>query len=410
MRRNKKTVLLGLILPLLLTGCRFEYDPEYIRNELIHQLTEPEDIVEPFIGFSQEDVQDPDNLLLQLEPEELEDYVSEYSRYNCYHYFDTLSPSERLIYRAYEYALDHGYPYIWFDNRLTEDLQYTGFDILQLFALDSPLVEQNISQTSTVYTVTHSVYEIQTAVESYTSVHIDHFTPERLKNKQAAIMEARRIMIGVSEDWTQREKAEYFYDFLGEAIRYETDIPGEEYLYTALCQDRTNCDGYTNAFALLCSLAQIPCIEINSDTPREEEGHTWNAVFLEGKWVHVDTTGAPDDVYSECENRCQTRIYFGFSDALLEEEIQYAPLVPDCPEGLSPVLHLSSNAVPDFDRRLKEAFSENDRKFAIVLVDQGDLEDCITDELVNELNFDLYYLYYPTAEGKTVYYFFNDSD
>ena len=57
---------------------------------------------------------------------------------------------------------------------------------------------------------------------------------------------------------------------------------------------------------------------------------------------------------------------------------------------------------------MEAAFEENDNKVAVFLVDEGDLEKQITQELVNELGFAVYYLHYETAEGKTVYYLFNN--
>lgn len=407
MMKTKKWLLLLVTVSLLLSGCNYEAIVDDVMHDLAHQLTEPEDVVEPFIGFAATEAEKTDELL-QLKPEELQNYTSEYSSYNTYHYFQNLNDSEKLVYHAYEYALDHGYPQIWFDERLTDSLEWTGFDILQFLALDSALVEQNISQNSSGYTVTHSVLNIQTAMESYTCVYMDHFTQERMERKQDAVSQARQIIDGLPGDWTDREKSEYFFDYLGENVAYETDIPGEEYLYTALCQGRTNCDGYANAFALLCRLSDIPCIEINSDTPDDEEGHTWNAVYLEDKWVHVDATGAVDDVTSECENCREERTYFGFPDALLDEWIEYADLVPVCPEGLTPILQIPSGKIENFTDKVKEAFKENDRKLVVILVDEGDLEDQVTGELATELDCDLHYIYYETAEGKMVYYLFND--
>ena len=223
-----------------------------------------------------------------------------------------------------------------------------------------------------------------------------------------AVSKARQIVDVLPGDLSDREKSEYFFDYLGENVVYETDIPGEEYLYTGLCEKRTNCDGYANAFALLCHMADIPCIEINSDTPDDEEGHTWNAVYLEDKWVHVDATGAVDDVTSESENCREERVYFGFPDALLDERIEYADLVPSCLEGLTPMLQIASGEIENFTDKVKEAFDENDGRLAVILVDEGDLEDQITEDLATELDCDLYYIYYETAEGKTVYYLFND--
>ena len=404
MKRVMLTLI--LILSLLLTGC----DYEAIMNEAVHevanQLTEPEEVVEPFIGFSETDAEKTDQLL-QLEPEEVRDYESRYSMYNSYTYFAHLNDSEKLLYRAYEYALDEALPYFWVDDRLLQDMEWTEFEVLEMLALDSAVVEQNVSIANRGYTVTHTVLNVETASESYTAIYVENFSRERLKHKEEAIRKAKDELSKMTAI-TAREQAEYIYDFLGTNVTYETDIEGEEYLYTAICEGRTNCDGYTNAFALMCALTDIPCIEINSDTPEGEEGHTWNAVYLEDRWVHVDATGAEQDVDAECENRKEERIYFGLPDALLEDPVQYADMIPACPEGLTPVVHIPSGAVENFEEKVEAAFKENDNKVAVFLVDEGDLEKQITQEMVNELGFAVYYLHYETAEGKTVYYLFNN--
>lgn len=404
MKRVMLTVM--LILSLLLTGCDYEAIIDEVVHEVANQLTDPEDVVEPFIGFSETDAEKTDQLL-QLEPEEVRDYESRYSMYNSYTYFAHLNDSEKLLYRAYEYALDEALPYFWVDDRLLQDMERTEFEVLEMLALDSAVVEQNVSIANRGYTVTHTVLNVETASESYTTIYVENFSRERLKHKEEAIRKAKDELSKMTAI-TAREQAEYIYDFLGTNVTYETDIEGEEYLYTAICEGRTNCDGYTNAFALMCALSDIPCIEINSDTPEGEEGHTWNAVYLEDRWVHVDATGAEQDVNAECENRKEERIYFGLPDALLEDPVQYADMIPACPEGLTPVVHIPSGAVENFEEKVEAAFEENDNKVAVFLVDEGDLEKQITQELVNELGFAVYYLHYETAEGKTVYYLFNN--
>lgn len=409
--KTKKILLpVVLILSLLLSGCNHEAIIDNALLELAQQLTEPEDVVEPFIGFAREDVEDVEDLH-QLEPEMLQNYISEYSRYNTYSYFQHLNDTEKLVYRAYEYAMDHGYPYTWFDIRLTDGIEWSVFDILQFLALDSALVDQNISQSIQVKTVTHSVLNIQTAKETYATVYMDHFTLKRLERKQQAMSEARVILEDVSPSWTDRQKAEYFYDYLGDNIiyyEYENEVRGDEYLYSALCRGTANCDGYTNAFALLCHMENIRCIEINSDTPLGEVGHTWNAVYLDDQWVYVDCTAAESDLSAACENRRRERIYFGFPDALLQYAVLHRDMLPDCSVGLTPILHIPSGKIEDFDKQVKAAFQENNRECAVILVDEGDLEDQITEDLATKLNFDLYYVHYETAEGKTVYYLFND--
>ena len=409
MKMKKILIALGLILSLLLSGCDYQAIVEDYANKLVHQMTEPEDVVEPFIGFSETEVDDSEQLR-QLQPEELQNYTSRYSDYNTYTYFEHLNDAEKLLYHAYEYALDEALPCFWIDDRLLEGMNRTAFEVLEFFSLDSAVVEQNFSLSSGGYDVTHSILNVETARESYTTIYVDDFTREKLQHKEEAIAKAKEILSALPAEATARETAEYFFDYLGKNVIYEADIPAEEYLYAALCLGKTNCDGYTNAFALLCSMAHISCIEIDNDAPEGEEGHTWNMVYLEDRWVHVDATAAEYDVTAECENRRQERIYFGFPDELLEDRIMYADLLPSCPEGLTPVLHIPSGDAVDFTQKVKQSFRENDRKVAVILVDEGDLEDQITEDLATELECDLEYVYYETVEGKMVYYLFNGED
>ena len=59
----KKTMLIfSLILCLLLTGCDYEAIIDEVVHEVANQLTEPEDVVEPFIGFSETDAEQTDQL------------------------------------------------------------------------------------------------------------------------------------------------------------------------------------------------------------------------------------------------------------------------------------------------------------------------------------------------------------
>lgn len=407
MKKGIRTLAMVLLLTVLLSGCDYEAIGNSVKNELANMLTDPADMVEPFVGFASKEVEDMD-LLRQVEPQELEAYVSQYGSYNTYTYFEALNDSEKLVYKAYEYALDQALPCIWIDDRLLPDLQRSSFDILQFLALDSAVVGQNLHQRQGGYTISHSILNVETAYEAYTSIYVENFEADKLRRQDEAIAKARDILSQMPQNLTDRQKVEYFYDWLGKNLVYETDIEGEDYLYTALCQGKTNCDGYTNTMALLCSLSDIPCVEKNSDTPEGEEGHTWNAVFIEGKWVNVDATAARHDIESDCENRRQERVYFGFGDSLLTEQVLWADLVPSCPQGLSSVLHISSGEIEDFTRQIQSAFEENDDKFAVILVDEGDLEKQINEDLATDLGFDLHFMHYETAEGKTAYYLFND--
>lgn len=400
----KKTLfLLVLLLSIFLSGCDSEASVDSTVSDPTHQITEPKKEVEPFIGFAETEVKSADQLR-QLKPEELRNYTSQYSDYNTYTYYQHLNDTEKLVYHAYEYAMDEGLPYFWVDDRLLQGLERSTFQILEFLSLDSAVVEQNIARVEDSNTVPHTS-------ETYTTIYVEDFTKKRLKNKNQAILDAKIVLSQLNghEAYSHRELAEYFYDYLGGCVGYIADVESDEYLYSGLRNGDTNCDGFANAFALMCILTDIPCIEINSDTPPGEIGHTWNMVYLENKWVHVDATGSGDDVWSLCDNRSNGEwVYFGFPDALLKERILYADLLPACPEGLTSVEEISSVRVQDFGIKVKNAFLENDNKYAIILLDQGELDDQTASELATELEFDLYYIFYETAEGKMVYYLFND--
>ncbi len=68
----------------------------------------------------------------------------------------------------------------------------------------------------------------------------------------------------------------------------------------ALLNGEAVCEGYADAFYLLCSLAGIPARYQGYDIRGErggEDGHIWNLVQIGGAWVMVDTTWDDSEEY-----------------------------------------------------------------------------------------------------------------
>ena len=65
--------------------------------------------------------------------------------------------------------------------------------------------------------------------------------------------------------------------------------------YGALFAGQAVCDGYAEAFLLLCKCAEIPCIFVTGTAAGQ--AHAWNLVQLGGQWYHVDC--AWDDLRQE---------------------------------------------------------------------------------------------------------------
>lgn len=412
MYRTKLLIPLILGLSVLLSGCVYEVIGNTDASVPLDQTTAPEQttvtttVKEPFVGFAETDVKS-EGELVKLQAEELEDYISEYRLYNAYHYYQHLNDSEKLVYRAYEYALDHGLPRIWVDNRLMDGMRRSELEILEFLTLDSAMVEQNINRYQGEFTVFDAVFND----EMYTSIYVEDFSKNRLRNKRNALREAQNVVYQLQglDALPGQYFAEYFYDYLGSCVSYQEDVPNDEYLYSTFHYGKTNCDGYANAFALMCGVADIPCIEVKTDTAPGQVGHTWNIVYLDGKWVHVDATGAEDDLNSPCKNREKHRINFGFPDKLVENRMIYEDILPDCPHGVNQILYASSQGIPGFVSLVVNEFKSNNWEFAIVLLGSGHMDEQTLDELVTALNCDLQYTYHQTAKGKVVYYLFNDN-
>ena len=79
---------------------------------------------------------------------------------------------------------------------------------------------------------------------------------------------------------------------LGETHFSEADLVSRS-AYGALCQGKSVCSGYAQAFQALCRAVELPCWTVygtvaGEGTEREE--HVWNAVLVDGEVYYVDCT------------------------------------------------------------------------------------------------------------------------
>lgn len=69
---------------------------------------------------------------------------------------------------------------------------------------------------------------------------------------------------------------------------YGEDGSAPHTAYGALIEGKAVCDGYAEAFLLLCNAADIPCLLVSGTA--EGIPHAWNLVFADGHWYHTDCT------------------------------------------------------------------------------------------------------------------------
>ena len=123
--------------------------------------------------------------------------------------------------------------------------------------------------------------------------------------KTASLSEREKQVLSEAEDLvsgasgTDLEKERYFFDRLCERITYtsQEDESGEkDTAVGALLNGRADCDGYSDAMLLCCSLAGIPCRFLHSRAlrsmqPGSEAGsHLCNLIFVKDAWLFCDVT------------------------------------------------------------------------------------------------------------------------
>ena len=117
----------------------------------------------------------------------------------------------------------------------------------------------------------------------------------RLNSREQAALSAAMQIAG-SVSGTPLEQERQLHDWLCRHVTYtRNDGPyGEnDNAIGALLNGQADCDGYADAFYLLCTLAGIPCRHVHgvaTDTDGTRGNHMWNAVRLDGKWTMVDVT------------------------------------------------------------------------------------------------------------------------
>jgi len=157
---------------------------------------------------------------------------------------------------------------------------------------------------------------------------LDYFrqsSSEAQSNDPDIIKLSETITAGISSDY---EKARAIHDWVAGNIWYDADwiigtsivekLPGE-FNWSATCVLRNNrgiCTGYSNLAAALLRAAGIPARLMNGLSGGG--AHTWNEVFVDGRWINMDVQGDSKNYYQNGEYSPQQipeNIYFDMPDA-----------------------------------------------------------------------------------------------
>lgn len=109
---------------------------------------------------------------------------------------------------------------------------------------------------------------------------------------------------------SEYEHALWLHDWLLDQLEYDHNLKWSS-AESALTRHSGTCQAYKSAYARLLTAAGIE----NYETLDTYDGHTWNAVKMDGQWYQVDCTW--DDSDSTYSNVAARHLYFGLSDELM---------------------------------------------------------------------------------------------
>ena len=112
-------------------------------------------------------------------------------------------------------------------------------------------------------------------------------------------------------DGSEYAMALYLHDWLLGQLEYDKSLKYSS-AESALTRGLGTCQAYESAYSKLLTAANIE----NEETRDTGDGHTWNAMKIDGQWCQVDCTW-DDTSENYYENLDQRHLYFGLSDELM---------------------------------------------------------------------------------------------
>ena len=126
--------------------------------------------------------------------------------------------------------------------------------------------------------------------ENFTNYYeyLDYFAVSAAmpENYQAPFDFIQPVIAEVEQMDTDAEKVEYLNDYLCTLLAYKKGkTAGVTRTFAQHSGElQAACGSYARAFKFLCGAADIPCFTISTDN------HTWNMVYVDGHWLHVDVS------------------------------------------------------------------------------------------------------------------------
>lgn len=148
----------------------------------------------------------------------------------------------------------------------------------------------------------NSFTDLKTAIHygsGQITINITHLYSDEQINKINAEVD-RLMKILVNKEATDYENIKSIHDYLINNTKYDQSEEADQMaihpsaLASGLLFDHlARCNGYTDTMAIFLTRLGIKNYKIattSEDISYESTGHVWNAVYFDGKWLHLDLT------------------------------------------------------------------------------------------------------------------------
>lgn len=316
---------------------------------------------------------------ISLGKEEVLGYSSKYSDTMTGYFKAQLDENETYIYNAFMYASENGYSDIFlpedvFDNGSYDRLQELEY-VITFLSCDSPFVAHNYTTNSKL---TGNVEQF--AGKSYHHIQLETLGEEYKARREAAYEKAKSVVASIPSDCdTDKQKAQYLYNYVAENSVYVTDGYSTRNVPIAdlLIDGKAICDGYADTVTTLFNMAGIETASANGVNTEKNQGHTVNFAKLDGEYYYFDASA--DSIANE--KGFKPAFCFGMSWEEVCDSFTFADEFANrCPKAEKSLLSDSIDIV------ISDNSEETVKKAAELLKSGGDtgiiakFDESITDE------------------------------
>ena len=167
------------------------------------------------------------------------------------------------------------------------------FDNPRVFFLEVPKLSLVTETKTSFFSKEYNVNIVAQENETYLS---SQFPTEAIVN--SAINDIKRVASQLkmeTEGYSQIDKIKFVHDYLVKNTEYDISLEKHNIhnIYGALINKFAVCEGYAKAFKYILDVLEVPSIIVVGNATNAdgiEEKHSWNYIYIDGKWYGMDVT------------------------------------------------------------------------------------------------------------------------